>query len=267
MYKEIAIKDINVLDNIRQKPVKEDLAGLMTSIKQNGLMQAIGVKEIDGGYVLLWGYRRLQACKKLGHKLIEAKLFKPEDEDMTEEDFLIINAAENVQRKTINAIELGRICSRLREGGLSVTEIAARLSIPKSRVTAATDEFSKVPESFHEKVVMFNHGTTNKAGKIGMSTTSSILAIKGLSKEQRMEVFHWATTEEKSAEQVRILKGLLDTGMTLKKAMKEVDNWKICNVKLALRQDVVDDVVKKFGSERAYVTSYVKNDYGDAAVV
>ena len=66
---EIPIKEIKILDNIRQIIKEQEMPYLMQSIKENGLLQPIGVKADKVGYTLIWGFRRLMAYKKLAQKM------------------------------------------------------------------------------------------------------------------------------------------------------------------------------------------------------
>ena len=54
-----------------------------------------------------------------------------------EEEFLVHNAVENLHRKDINLFELGRTCDALAKMDLTISEIAARLTIPRTRVKNA----------------------------------------------------------------------------------------------------------------------------------
>ena len=52
-----------------------DLDAIADSIDRYGLLHPIGVTpQSDGTYELIFGRRRLEACRKLGHSTIEAKL-------------------------------------------------------------------------------------------------------------------------------------------------------------------------------------------------
>ena len=42
---------------------EQELAGLAQSIRENGLLQPISVRRVEGGYELVAGERRLRACK------------------------------------------------------------------------------------------------------------------------------------------------------------------------------------------------------------
>ena len=66
--KDIEIKKIKQLENIRLRIEEEDVHTLMSSIKQDGLLEPIGVAITSGSkdeYLIVYGNRRLEACRKL----------------------------------------------------------------------------------------------------------------------------------------------------------------------------------------------------------
>lgn len=245
--KDIEIKDIDLLDNVRQKPLGEDLSELMNSIKQNGLMQPIGVKEEKGGYILIWGFRRLTAFKKLGYKTIPAMIFLKGDSTMTETDFMIFNTTENIQRKEINYLELGRICWNLeKKQGLSVGEIAARLSISRAKVTNSIEAFIRVPETMRNKVVSMNFSRDNKQGKVS-ATIANYVIHAGLPEKDKVELFEWIIKEEIAVNKVKVLMDLLKHGLTLSQAKKECDKWEVVEIKLPISKAKVEELKQTEG--------------------
>ncbi len=76
---------------------------LVESIKENGLITPITVKESsDGTYYLIAGFRRYTACKKLGLKEIPVNIYPG---DITQLDRNIIELLENVDRKDMTYAE------------------------------------------------------------------------------------------------------------------------------------------------------------------
>ena len=79
---------------------KEAIEELALSIKQNGLIQPIIVRESYMGYELIAGERRYRACKSLGHKQINAIVIKA-----NEVQAATLALIENVQREDLSPIE------------------------------------------------------------------------------------------------------------------------------------------------------------------
>ena len=69
------------VESIRPSPFQartvfdeKELAGLAQSIRENGLLQPISVRKVEGGYELVAGERRLRACKLARMETIPAIL-------------------------------------------------------------------------------------------------------------------------------------------------------------------------------------------------
>lgn len=101
---ELDVDSIKVKKRIRN--VSAPIESLMESIKQYGLMEPI---VIDQHNRLVAGFRRLQACKALGHKQILAKRIEVE----SDEDFLLLEMEENVCRMPFSDNELEKAKNRL----------------------------------------------------------------------------------------------------------------------------------------------------------
>jgi len=259
---DIAIDKVKVLENIRQKPLQDDLIELMESIKQNGLLQPIGVKEAKKGYLLIWGYRRLIACKKLGHKTIPAIISRGKDDDLFEEDFLVLNATENIQRKDVNMVELGRICFILKKKKLSNYEIAIRLSIPKSRVESALDSFTRVPERHRDKITLFSSGERRKrAGKIGATISGAITRMRGVNASDRDKIFDFAKEEDVNTAQIKVLNNLIREDMPIEKAFKEVKKYKSLTLKFVVKQENFDKYIKQENNIKGFFKRIINKAY------
>jgi len=127
------------LDRIRlnsQQPRKsfdeEKLDDLTESIRQNGVIQPVVVRPVDGGaFELVVGERRFRAAVLAGLKSIPAVARRVDDRQSLE-----IALVENLQREDIKALECAEAYRRLMdEFGLSQEEIAARVG--KKRPTVA----------------------------------------------------------------------------------------------------------------------------------
>ena len=115
---------IGLLDNIdisQIKPFKysyrrnisEDLHELCYSIKEKGLLHPIIVRMTeDGGYEIVAGTRRYNACKMLGWRKIFCQVVELEDKDAFE-----VSLIENIHSKNLNPIEedscISRLCHKL----------------------------------------------------------------------------------------------------------------------------------------------------------
>ena len=81
------------IESIYYEKVNADVTFLKESIKTYGLLQPVGIKEKKDGYKLLFGKKRIKACKELGHKYIHCVLISVRED---EEKYL--NFVENIHR-------------------------------------------------------------------------------------------------------------------------------------------------------------------------
>lgn len=95
------------VNNIKANPYQprnyfdeKGIEELAKSIKENGLIQPIGVREKDGFYELVVGERRFRAIKLLGMDSVEAYVF-----DDNESGSMNKALIENIQRENLSAIE------------------------------------------------------------------------------------------------------------------------------------------------------------------
>ncbi len=229
---DLKIKSINHKENIRQSKDELSSISLMQSIKDLGLMQPIGVVMEDEKYFIIWGNRRLDACKKLGWNSIPAILFRDKEDVLPEEEFLIINAHENLQHKQNNLYELGRICKYLKDKkDMSSSEVATRLSLSKSRVDAALIEMERIPKKWQKKIRIME-GDVYKKGDIPMTTAARIGRIHNLTMDQKSEIFKWISKEDFPFSQSELIGSLVKEGSNVKEAVQLAKKYKPLSVKL-----------------------------------
>lgn len=193
--KEIQMNKIKLAKNSRMNVTDEEISGLMSSIKEVGLLQPIGVtKTSTGGFEIVYGNRRFMAVSKLGLKKIPAVIHANKKE--AEND--IQNLTENLQRRNISLTEAGRYMGILQKQGLTQEEIAARLGVSPNYIKQAMIAFSEVPARFRGDLEV---KTTNdrkvSPGKIAITTANAIVNAGksfGLTKPQQEFLFGEAKT-------------------------------------------------------------------------
>ena len=115
----------------REDFTPEHMEKLKNSIKEKGIVQPIAVRKIDGGYELIAGGRRLRAAKEVGIKKIPAYVLSV----YKKEDLLELSIIENIQRKNLNPIELGKSYRRLMEEcSLTQEDIAKKVSVDRTTI-------------------------------------------------------------------------------------------------------------------------------------
>ena len=187
----------------RHEFTEEKIKELAESIKQNGLLQSITVRDIGNGfYELIAGERRLRAIKYLHHATTKAIV-----KELTEEQMATLALIENIQREELTPIEEAHAYQELlRINKLTQDELAK--SLGKTQATVANKLrllklSKKVIEAINSKKITERHGRAMV--KLDESAQEKILS-QILS--QNLNV---SQTEEK-----------IDTNLKIKKDVKPV---------------------------------------------
>lgn len=135
VYKVAEVELDNICTNPNQ-PRKnfneEAMAELKQSIREKGIIQPITIRQIDEGFELIAGERRLIASRELGLKTIPSYILAVEsDAEMVE-----LALIENLQREDLNPVEEAEAFQILSDTfNLSHEEIAKKVSKVRSTIT------------------------------------------------------------------------------------------------------------------------------------
>jgi ParB family transcriptional regulator, chromosome partitioning protein len=126
------------------------LEELKKSIIANGLIQPITVRRITGNqYQLVSGERRLRAYADIGYKEIPAYIIKVDSDEI----MLALALIENIQRETLNPIEVSKAYKRLMDECHLTQELIAD-RVGKDRTTIANSiRLLKLPEKIQNCLV------------------------------------------------------------------------------------------------------------------
>src|SRR3972149_4587362 len=127
------------VDQIRSNPFQprtefdpEALAELTRSIVEKGVIQPVTVRRVEGGYQLVTGERRLRAAQNAGLSEIPAYIIAVD----SDEEMLELALIENIQRETLNPIEIAHAYRRLiDECHLTQEEVAEKVGKDRTTVT------------------------------------------------------------------------------------------------------------------------------------
>jgi ParB family chromosome partitioning protein len=120
--KEIEIKDIKEAVFKRTVYDQRELRSLGENILENGQLQPVRVAPIeDGGYNLIYGSQRLEACKICDIPMIRADVL---DSPIGEIEGMVLNTIENGQRRNLNLYDTARQIRKLVELGVKKGDIA-----------------------------------------------------------------------------------------------------------------------------------------------
>ena len=133
---------------------EESLKQLGETIRAHGIRQpltVISTGDIAGMYEVVSGERRLKAAILVGLKTVPCMIIQ--DQKAAVEIALI----ENVQRKDLHPLELARAYQQLIDENICIskTEIAEKLSLPKSAVTE-TMQLLSLPDNIQIKLLEEN---------------------------------------------------------------------------------------------------------------
>lgn len=245
---DVALKDIVQKENSRVHYKEEDLTELMTSMRQSGLMQPIGLSLMENNkYELVFGNRRYAAAKRLGWKSIPSIFIEVDDD----EDLLIRNTIENVQRADISPTEAGRICNILLKKGLTSSEIAARLGVEHKKVKNMIQAFQDIPMKFRDKIASLPNRGNAKKGKIPLSVALRLSdKIRGVSigDEDKDKLFTYASQDEVTGDAVSRVTNMIRNGQSVEDAIKYSDQCRLCVVSITLKIKDIEKLQRKYAA-------------------
>ena len=126
---DISLIDVNP-DQPRKVFNEEEIQGLAESIKENGLINPITLREKDGQYQIISGERRFRAFKFLNRDKVPALVLQNIDDSK----MLELTLVENIQRADLNAIEIARSYKKLIDD-LNIKQEDLANRVGKSRST------------------------------------------------------------------------------------------------------------------------------------
>ena len=129
--------DIDLIEPNPEQPrtrfAESSLDELAQSIRVNGVVQPIVLRQIDGRYQIVAGERRWRAAQRAGMHKIPAVVKEVSDEKLLE-----LALVENIQRQELNPIEEAKAYRKLIDNiGLTQEEVAERVGKERSVVTTS----------------------------------------------------------------------------------------------------------------------------------
>ena len=172
----------------------DKLEELVTSIRDNGVLQPIVVQKVEAGYELVVGERRWRASKKAGLKKIPAVI-----REVTVAQALELAIIENIHRQDLNPIEEADAYARLADEFALTQEMIAK-RVGKSRTAVAnTLRLLKLSRNIKEDLI---------SGKISMGHARALLGLDnaGQMEALRKEIFKQDLTVRQIESRVSRLK-------------------------------------------------------------
>ncbi len=246
---KVDLKDIEQNENSRAVYKEADLRELMHSMKLDGLLQPVGVRDLGKGkYEAVYGNRRLVAARKLGWADIDCVVV----EAVTDNDRDFMNLVENIKRQNITVVEEGRLYTVLLDRGLKPGEIAARIGVSDIRVSTALDAVKHIPADMASRVVNRIGGTnTKKQGKI---SATAYVAVAHIRKQQQLNRPQWrallefASKDGINALKIHTIAPFLKNGFTLEEAIEKAEHTDAVHLNVFVDRTNRERLEKKYNA-------------------
>jgi ParB family chromosome partitioning protein len=168
--------DVHLIHPNRYQPRRrfseEELNELSLSIKEQGIIQPLVVRENGDGYELIAGERRLRAAKMAGLTQVPVVV-----KTLSPAGLLEMSLVENIQRENLNPIEESDGYHRLMtEFGLNQEQVALRVG--KSRPAVANFlRLRQLPQEIRASLAEGRFSMGHAKAVLGLSTTARQLEI------------------------------------------------------------------------------------------
>jgi ParB family chromosome partitioning protein len=210
----------------RQHFSEEDLQELSNSIKAQGIIQPLLVRQSDDGYELVAGERRLRAARKAGLAQVPVVI-----KSITDEQMLEMSIVENIQREDLNPMEEAEAYHRLITD-FNLTQDQAAGRVGKSRSAVANFlRLRNLPQQIKASIV---------DGTLSMGHARALLGI------------------DKTSEQIKVWQMVLARGLSVRETEDLVKHAKTAAKKPAKSQpssehiylsDLADDLSRYYGTK------------------
>jgi ParB family chromosome partitioning protein len=152
------------------------LEELAASIRANGVIQPIVVRQVGDGYRIIAGERRWRAARRAGLTRIPV-VVKEVSGDAAQQRVLQMALVENIQRDDLNPIDEAKAYRRLADE-FTLTQDAIASAVGKDRATVAnTIRLLKLPQDVQDLV---------GAGVLSMGHARALLALPGEHSQSQM---------------------------------------------------------------------------------
>ncbi len=184
------------IDRIRPNPYQprrefpeDELDSLSESIKSQGLLQPLLVREAGSGFELIAGERRLRAARLAGIDQVPVVV-----KNVSDTELLALSIIENIQRQDLNPIEEAEAYRRLMdEFSMTQEEVADRVG--KSRPAVANIlRLLNLPDEIRESV---------RQGRLSMGHARALLGLSNPALQKK--VLHVVISKHLSVRQTEKL--------------------------------------------------------------
>jgi len=163
---------------------QDEIEDLSQSVRTQGIVQPLLVRNVDGGYELIAGERRLRAAKMAGLNQVPVIL-----KNISDTELLVMSIVENMQRKDLNPVEESDAYHRLMtEFNFTQEQIAGRVG--KSRPAVSNllrlrqlprqirDSITEGTLSLGHAKVLLSAGTSGQQDEAWRAVISKRLSVR-----------------------------------------------------------------------------------------
>ena len=166
------IFDLSIAD-IRTNPSQprrffsaEQLTSLAKSISQDGIIQPLSVRRVEGGFELISGERRLRAAKMAGMLTVPCILINADKQRSA-----VMALIENIQRAQLNFFEEALAIEKLVQNfSLTQEEVAVRLGYAQSTVA---NKLRLLRLTKEEQSIITEHGLSERHARALLRITDA----------------------------------------------------------------------------------------------
>jgi ParB family transcriptional regulator, chromosome partitioning protein len=204
----------------------EELEALCRSIKEQGILQPLLVRDDNDGFQLIAGERRLRAARKAGLTQVPVVIKRVNDSKLLE-----LSIVENIQRANLNPMEEAEAYHRLiAEFNLTQDEAATRVGKSRSAV-ANFLRLRQLPEQIKASI---------QAGSVTMGHARALLGVEN----SALQMAAWRSVVKKGLS-VRETEDLIRTLKNEKKKPESGNKSSTDRYLLGL----ADDLSRHFGTK------------------
>ena len=145
--RNLPIGEIDERDSFFRISFGRDLSSLKTSLALSGLLAPLILREKEGGYQVICGFRRLEALRRLGQERVWALIYSPEE--LPDREGIVRAIAHNISGG-MNLVEKAQAVTKLKACGLMEEEIVSQwlpaLGFqPHKRIYTKLREIARLP--------------------------------------------------------------------------------------------------------------------------
>ena len=153
-FAAVSLEAINPTDHAFRISTTRDKPSIDESIRTDGLLVPPALYRQGADWIVISGFRRINACMQAGHRMVSARLLA---DHLSPLECLRLAIIENSSQRKLNLVESARVVRRLKRLCLTdqdLTSELARLGLPSTRkMIARLERINQLPGPLQAGVV------------------------------------------------------------------------------------------------------------------